>query len=312
LDLAQKNLDFIESMRPEYFNYVAHHNFKMLEGKEKNLAALSIRLAYFHGMETFFALICATLQAPECVVGWLQKYEIGSLRNMVKDIDNGRNIKRKKEPYHFSWEYLSKTFNCFQLEDKEKEQEIKVGYGKFWKILATEFIDEKRISEYNNLKHGLRIEPVGFEMFIAEEKECGVSPPFNEAISMGGSEFGSSFLIRNKICENGKKNGTHHFQVEQHNVNWDPTTITTRLILLSHSIKNILSYLKIENGVKQETVRFSLPSDLSVFKKACKPLDGVLSMNSNSIINQEDIEIFTKEEIIAAYNQTERNEVHES
>ncbi|WP_342304595.1 hypothetical protein [Methanolobus sp. ZRKC5] len=148
-------------------------------------------------------------------------------------------------------------------------------------------------------------------MFIAEEKECVMSPPFNEAISMGGSEFGSSFLIRNQICEKEKKNGKCHFQVEQHNVNWEPITITTRLILLSHSIKNILSYLKIENGVKQETVTFSLPSDLSVFNKACKPLDGVLSMNSDSIINQEDIEIFTKEEILAVYNQTEENEVHE-
>lgn len=302
LDLAQKNLDFIESMRPEYFKNVALHNVKHLEDKEKNLAALSIRLAYFHGMETFFSLICATLQAPECVVGWLQKYPPGSLQKMVKDINNGRDIKTKKGPHQFSWEYLSNTFNSFELEDKEKEQEIKVKFGKFWKSLATEFVDEKLISEYNNIKHGLRIEPGGFHMAIGQEKEFGVPPPPDEFIPMGGNEFGSSFFVREDICQKGVQNGKCHFQIKKHNVNWDPTIIGIRVILLSKSIQNVLSFLKMVNGVKPETAKFSWPSDLSAFEEAWKPLSGVLNFNFGSIIHQEDIEIFNREEILAVYD----------
>jgi hypothetical protein len=310
-DLVQQNIDFIESMRPEYFDNVALHNVKQLEGKEKNLAALSIRLAYFHGMETFFSLICATLQASECVVGWLQKYSANSLRKMVIDINNGQDIMTKKGPHQFSWEYLSNSFNSFELEDKEKEQEIKVRFGKLWKNLATEFVDEKLIAEYNSLKHGLRIEPVGFHLAIGQEKEFGVSPPSDEFIPMGGNEFGSSFFIREDICQEGVPNRRYHFQVKRYNVNWDPAVIGIRVRLLSNSIQNLLSFLKIVNGGKPETAKFSYPSDLSVFEEAWKPVSGVSSMNFGLIINQEDIEIFTKEEILAAYDQTEENEVHE-
>jgi len=107
-------------MRPEYFVNVALHNDKQLEENEKNFAALSIRLAYFHGIETFFSLICATLQAPECVVGWLRKYSVNSLRKMVEDINSGQNIKTKNGPHQFSYEELSNTFNSFKLKDREK------------------------------------------------------------------------------------------------------------------------------------------------------------------------------------------------
>ena len=308
-DLVQQNLDFIESMRPEYFVNVALHNDKQLEEKEKNFAALSIRLAYFHGMETFFSLICATLQAPECVVGWLQKYSVNSLRKMVEDINSGQNIKTKKGPHQFSYEELSNTFNSFKLEDREKEHEIKARFGEFWKKLAVEFVDEKLNAEYNSLKHGLRIEPGGFHMAMGQEKEFGVSPPPNEFISMGGNEFGSSFFIQEEICQKGVPNRKYHFRVKKYSVNWDPTIIGIRVILLSKSIQNILSHLKIVNGVEPETVEFSWPSDLSVFEEAWKPLPGVSNINFGSIIKQEDIEIFNEREILAEYDQPEENEV---
>jgi len=305
LDLSQKNLDFIESMSPEYFNNVALHNVKQLEEEEKNLAALSIRLAYFHGMETFFSLICATLQAPECIVGWLQKYSANSLRKMIIDINAGQNILTKNGPNQFSWEELSNTFNSFKLEDADKEHEIKARFGEFWKRLAVEFIDEKLITEYNNIKHGLRINPRGFHMAIGLEKEFGVSPPPEEFVSMGGYEFGTSFFTLEEICQKGVPNRKYHFQVRKHNVNWDPEIIGIRILLLTYSIKNILSFLKMKNGVKPETLKFSWPSDLRAFEDAWKPLSGVSNFSVGSIINQEDIEIFDREEILAEYNLTE-------
>jgi len=204
-DLAQQNLDFIESMRPEYFDNVVLHNVKQLEEKEKNFAALSIRLAYFHGMETFFSLICATLQAPGCVVGWLQKYKPSRLRKMIIDINSnsGQNIKTKKGLHQFSWDMLSNTFNSFKLEDREKEKEIKVRFGEFWKRLAEEFVDEKLSAEYNSLKHGLRIKPGGFHMAFGIEKEFGVSPLLKNLFRWVEMNLVLRFLCRRKYAKKG-------------------------------------------------------------------------------------------------------------
>jgi len=63
------------------------------------------------------------------------------------------------------------------------------------------------------------------------------------------------------------------------------------------------------NGAKPETTKFSWPSDLNIFEEAWKPLPGVSNINFDSIINQEHIEIFNKEEILASYNQSEENDV---
>lgn len=307
-DLNQTNLEFIKSMRPEYFDNVVLHNSKQLEEEEKNLAALSIRLAYFHGMETLFSLICATLQAPECVVGWLQKYTVNGLRNMIKDIDSEQDIWTKRGPTKFSWEELSNAFNSFKLEDVGKEQKIKAEFGKFWKKLAAEFQDKKSSDEYNNIKHGLRIQSGGVHVAMGEEREFGVSPPPENFISMGGNDFGTSFSTLDKICQDGVPNGKYHFCVRKNSVNWDPEIIGIRVRLISNSIKNILSFLEILNGVNPETVKFSWPQDLSIFEEAWKSQSGVSNFNVAPIINQEDIQIFNKDEILAIYHQSEEHE----
>ncbi|WP_319508143.1 hypothetical protein [uncultured Methanolobus sp.] len=305
VDLGQINLEFINSMEPEYFKNVVVHNSKQLEGEERNLAAISIRLAYFHSLETFFSLICAALQAPRCVVGWLQKYPPGSLQKMVKDIDNGKSIMAVNKSQAVSWNDLSTSIlNNLVLEDKDKEKEIKVKFGKLWGKLATEFTNETLTSEYNNLKHGFRIRSGGFHMSVAEEKDIGVSPPPEQFIPMGGNEFGTSFFMKENICQKEVPYGNRHFKLKEHYVNWDPTTIGIRVLLLSQSIKNVLSSLKIINGIEAEDVQFHWPSDLSTFEKAFKPLSCPTHFSCGPNIGQEDIDIFTKEEIFVACNQT--------
>lgn len=299
---------FIESMMPEYFDNVVLHSGKQLEEEEKNLAALSIRLAYFHGMETFFSLVCATLQASECVVGWLQKYQVVDLRDMIKDIDSGEDIWTKGGPTQFSWEELSNVFNSFKLEDAEKEEKIKTEFAKFWKRLASEFLDEKSSAEYNNIKHGLRVQSAGVHVDMWQEREFGVSPLPEEFISMGGNEFGSSFHTVDKICQKEVPNGKYHFCVRNNSANWDPEIIGIRVRLISNSIKNILSFLKILNGVNPETVKFFWPPDSSIFDAAWNQQSGVSNFTCAPIINQEDIQIFSKNEILTLYHQSKEHE----
>src|SRR5262249_14056086 len=73
-ELKEKNLEFLRGIDSRYFQYVVESNIEHLEGEDKHRAALSIRLAYSHAIETLFALLGALVQAPTCPLGWLLSY----------------------------------------------------------------------------------------------------------------------------------------------------------------------------------------------------------------------------------------------
>jgi hypothetical protein len=76
-DLDKRNLEYLESLDPDYFLYVARTNYPNLEAeesKDRQRAATAIRVAYHHGLESLFSLVFAALQARHCVVGWMQVY----------------------------------------------------------------------------------------------------------------------------------------------------------------------------------------------------------------------------------------------
>ena len=87
-DIRQRNLDFLDSIDPGYSNIADLHG-QSLDGQEKQYAAAALRVAYSQGLETLFALLCAAIQAPDCVEGWLTKYQNSELESVVKKI-NGK------------------------------------------------------------------------------------------------------------------------------------------------------------------------------------------------------------------------------
>src|SRR4051812_7198190 len=91
-DITEQNLEFINSIDPRYFEHIAKIHGEMLEGEDQQYAAIALRTAYAHSLETFFALLCATIQAPDCVVGWLLKYRNKELFDLVRKIDNRRKV----------------------------------------------------------------------------------------------------------------------------------------------------------------------------------------------------------------------------
>ena len=54
-DIRQRNLDFLDSIDPGYFEHIADLHGESLEGDEKQYAATALRVAYFQGLETLFA-----------------------------------------------------------------------------------------------------------------------------------------------------------------------------------------------------------------------------------------------------------------
>jgi len=65
---------------------------ELLEGDQKQYAAATLRIAYSQGLETLFALLCAVVQAPDCVIGWFLKYRNSELFELVRKIREGQII----------------------------------------------------------------------------------------------------------------------------------------------------------------------------------------------------------------------------
>ena len=59
---------------------------------------------------------------------------------------------------------------------------------------------------------------------------------------------------------------------------------------------------------RPETVQFFWPSDLNTFEEASEIQYGITHLSFNSSINQEDIKVFAKEEILETYKQIAKNE----
>src|SRR5439155_23899753 len=67
VDAVAQNREFLESVDPKYFDYLATVHTEQQDESENQHAAMSLRTAYGHGIEALFAFLCAAIQAPECV-----------------------------------------------------------------------------------------------------------------------------------------------------------------------------------------------------------------------------------------------------
>lgn len=299
-DLQERNLAFINSIDPTYFEYLANVHVQALEIDEhKQHAALSLRTAYAHGLETFFALLFATIQAPDCVIGWVHKYEVQDLRNLIQKVETWRPILSKLMIEPINWESLSNTILLgLSLEDKAKENRIKEHFATAWARFAHDYAHEKSNQEYNSIKHGFRACAGGFRAAIGKEEKYGIPAPAERMRSMGGSDFGSSFFIPEKIGVQKL-----HFRVRRYSINWRPERFLYGLHIISFSLQNILSCLKVVNGVDARTVQFSWPSDESRFEELRRPIGGVIEVGLDTTIRPEHIELFTKQEILDIYKE---------
>ena len=81
-DLPRRNDKFLSSIDCEYFRYIAQLHLDQIEGENKQRAAVALRSAYHHGLETFFSLVGALCQAPGAVPAWIPKCNNTVLRKL--------------------------------------------------------------------------------------------------------------------------------------------------------------------------------------------------------------------------------------
>ena len=326
-NLDDRNVEYLESLDPDYFDYVGRANRPHLDAEDREecrRAATAIRTAYHHGLESFFALLFATLQAPWCVVGWMQVYSPAGLRDMVRAADPGLwgkdeqrdgvlAFRDKLLPYLWlrprsfvRWEGTSRAVHRLDVGEPEtvKIQDL---FGGLWHRFAEDLVNDTFVSEYNSIKHGLRTGSGGFYMLIGPESPSGDPPPPEAMHSLGDSEHGSSFFTpRTFVARPGEKdkkarpghgrNRNSHFRIRRQALNWEPRGLCEALTLISASIHNVRSYALWRNGSDSSGLRFATPEEAH-FRGSLGLFPGVGTTNMDGVVLEDAVHVIEREEL---------------
>ena len=306
-DIAEINTRFINQIDPNYFEYVANANFAILNNedkekvdeKTKQYAAITMRIAYSQGLEVLFSFLFASIQAPDCVIGWLLKYSNSDLSDVVKKFRNYEKILSKLPKEIRDWNALVDNI-FFWLDESQKVTTAPIleGFARLWGQFAQDFLDVNFTNEYNSIKHGLRVHMGGFHLMIGPPQEkIGEITPIEKMETMAYSEFGTTFFVSEKIEK------TPNYIVHTQSRNWNPEDCYNALVLISLSIKNILVFLKKINGNK-EALEYLLPNDEEFYRKPWLKGSGT-SMGHKSTIRTSAIPLLSKDDILSVYKKSE-------
>ena len=290
---------FLMGIDPKYFEHIQEVHAPMLnsDDKTKQYAAVALRTAYFQGLETFFALICSAFQAPHSTVGWMLKYKNEELRNLIKKIHNGEPILAYPSLEATDWKVIA--HRIFEVDD-ESRNFLASNFGKLWEGFAADFLNSENTSEYNNIKHGLRVQMGGFELYMGRATEIGVPTPEEDMIHFGGSEFGTSFYEIQKLWRDNKFN----IELVKRSLNWNPVNHLFGLQLISHSIQNVLTFLKLMNKIQDVKLEYWYTKDEAFYKKPWEQIIEVGSINLSPRIVPSSISPISKEDILAFYSKS--------
>jgi hypothetical protein len=278
--------------------HIADVHGPLLEGENKQHAAMALRAAYTQGLETLFALIASAAQAPDCPVGWMLCYRNDELDEVVKKIHSNKPIMSKFNTDCFTWEILSDIVHPFELGDSEHTSRVKKLFAQTWRRFASDFLDEKSKLEYNSVKHGLRARMGGFKLSFGPQAAPEIPASPEAMIELGGSEFGSTFYHQEKLID------SRNFRVKSQSLNWNPNRFVFSLILISYSILNVVNYLKYVNSDKEGEFDFYFPKtveDEDVFEKPWEYRVSTTSFNFNTVIDPKWIKPLSKTDILETY-----------
>ena len=296
VDLGANNQKFLSSLDPSYFHYLIRvhlqsSNQELPTDNQSQHSALALRTAYSQALETLFALLFASVQAPHCVPAWISNYRNHELIDLVQNVQNNKAVDSVLDSETPTWSEIYDTL----FNPKENDNGVfnaKGGFVETWKCFASDFLNESFSREYNSIKHGLRISQGGFKLELGLTEEPGVKPPQDKMFTVMSSHFGSSYFKHEKIGEL-----KHHLCLRRESHNWDIDGLHWGIQFAAMSIENIRSSLEAWSK-GENNPSFICPENLSDFEK----WKGVQTIAGPDItIPSEVIRSFTKEEILAKY-----------
>lgn len=242
IEIKTKSKDFAESINIDYFDYILNANRS--KAKSDSNAAMAIKIAYHHSLETFFSLLGAYVQMPNAPYAWMLKYQTFQLKNVVRKIKHGD--KTLLHHWHnlevVNIESIADIIFLYFQPEKEKEKQKHI-FIKAWKMLASEFLNEDLEKEYNSIKHGFRVQSGGTTLSIKLDGS-------EKASIVAHSEHGSRYYALN---DNQLMNDIN-IQTTQKAINWHIESLICLFEITIASIQNIKSAIKIANSELGEKV----------------------------------------------------------
>jgi hypothetical protein len=287
-------MEFIDGIDTDYYDFLCR---TYLDCEDKKRASIALRSAYLHALETFFSLLGATVQAPQAAYAWIAKCNNSSLRSFVNRInsrDKTLYTRLNFQGQPISWELIAGVIFDRYMAGTDKQKRTIESFAKLWARLASEFIDDNYIDEYNSIKHGFRVRSGGFTIAIGREKERGVSPPPSEMEVIGGSEHGTSFFKINPVKD---VKGNRNLTSRRTSINWKIEKLFPLLQLLSVSIANVTSALKYLNGVPATDCQFFKPEDDSFFDVPWQYEPGVPWTNFDVVFDTDCVPVLSKKQL---------------
>ena len=286
-DLVERNQRFLTTLDAGYFHYVANSHLGEIEGENRQRAAVALRAAYHHGLETLFSLLGALTQAPGAVPAWLPKCTTPALRRVVQALEIGAPLLTQHGSQRLRLADLATIVHEYCWPDDDPADTTGQRFGLLWERFATDFLNDHHIAEYNSLKHGFRVAAGGFTLRIGEETEYGVLAPEENMRTIGGSPFGSNYYESRPVTADGA--AKYHFRIRHSALNWRAEAMFQRLQLVAWSINNVIGALRCLNGATPGTIAFHRPEDPEAFEQAWRWPVGVNYSDLDVMIDPADI-----------------------
>jgi hypothetical protein len=300
-DPATRTAQFLDSIDPGFFSYLAESHAENLESEEhKRRVGTATRMAYLHGIETFMTLVGAAVQAPQAPYAWVVLAQTDRLRAVVERITKGDPaLHTELTKWDRTWDGLAqRVFAHCQQGDWAATTE---SFGKVWRIFAGQFLDEMNQAEYNSLKHGFRIAASGVKIAVGVEHQYGVSPPPEEMKYLGGSNTGSTFYTIERAGPDVSGNKSR--RSKRKTVNWQPEPMLRGLQVIDVSIRNIVAFMRIANGAQPSKVKFHRLEGVQDLVGLLKDSVGIKSSSFDTFIPDEQIPATTKKQLLDEIDQ---------
>lgn len=250
-DLLEKNQTFLKSIDVDYFDYMLSCH---QAGDDDKRAAIALRSAMYHAMETMYSLIGAYVQGPLCAYAWIAKCSNVELRTFVKSVSKQEsNIPSVLKLSALNWQNIALAIFDQATGDQDKNEHTASFYAKFWKRVSSEFLDQDCIDENNSIKHGFRVKSGGFRMNVRIQEQPNVQPVKGRVHAFAGSDYGTSF---HRVLQANSIKGNRSLISEEKSLNWKLENVVAMIELMSASITNIVSALKIANNIPADECRF--------------------------------------------------------
>jgi hypothetical protein len=296
--------DFLRSIDTNYFQYLAETHAAQLNGERRQHAALALRTAYHHGLETMFMLIFASLQAPNCVVGWLLKCRTETLRELVDGVCSNKQFLTKWNLEKMSWESVAALIIGKIFAHRQDVEELNANFARLWTRLASDYTNSSLTAEHNSFKHGFRAAIGDGPSISWTQSDDPDRLPNSPKTTVLCSKLGAWFFMPDKLQKAKAPDMRHHFRLNYCHTNFHENDLVSDLCLISISIKNIVAFLRIVNGPPVEEVEVSEPVDKSAFDSSGRPRDGLRYLAINPPVREDAIPQITEQMIIEHFART--------